>query len=96
MAFTSKSLSKMLLILFRLEPILTPYLSELQGLNAHECNQQTKAKTIFHLKLVTSMTIAITLLQCRVFLNHEIAYQIMNFLSLTLFVCFENDVQMFN
>ena len=78
----------MLLILFRLEPILTPYLSELQGLNAHECNQQTKAKTIFHLKLVTSMTIAITLLQCLVFLNHEIAYQIMNFFIINVICLF--------
>jgi hypothetical protein len=39
----------------RLEPILTPYLTELQGLNIVECNQQTKAKTIFHLKLIASL-----------------------------------------
>ena len=40
---------------YRLEPILTPYLSELQGLNTVECSQQTKAKTIFHLKLIASL-----------------------------------------
>jgi hypothetical protein len=38
-----------------LEPILTPYLTELQGLNSVECSLQTKAKTIFHLKLVASL-----------------------------------------
>lgn len=40
---------------YRLEPILTPYLSELQGLNSVECSQQSKAKTIFHLKLIASL-----------------------------------------